>query len=478
MLKCNYNLMKKFLKNIKYITLAVIFILLAFSYSKADAATYVYNCNPSGNITTLAYLDPGGPFSTTATTFAAKGQITSNNCDTEQVSLSVGNNGGTPVSIISPTSIGPNETFPFGPPAQTFFQSPTITGNYFANYLTGIEFVSSQCAALIYFSGNFRWGKINYQGPATHPAISVVAQLTGTTQYGPTPLDPRYVNFTIPANQSTSYYNGNACNGLGCEIEGTAGFYEGHVYSNSPTSMAGGNICGATGNPPAGGPNAYYVCFIADTKVTMADGTLKNIQDVKIGDILKGEKTNNKVLAYHRPLKSDGKIFGFNGGRLFVTEEHPFKTTEGWKSLNPEKTKQEHIGINVSKLEVGDTLIKESGNEVIGSIESKNVPETTPLYNFVLSGDRTYYADGFLVHNKVPCDPNSVCVDSDTHLLVVPGDPRGDVLPNYCGIIGEIYSEINPAGYQAGCGGNFIYRGCYSSGGQPGIVGCGNQAPN
>ncbi len=470
--------MKKLLKNIKYITLASVFLLLAFSYSNADAATYVYNCQPSGNITTLAYLDPAGPFTTTATTFLAKGQITSNNCDTEQVSLTVGNNGGTPVSIIPATYIGFNETFPFGPPASTPFQSPTLTGNYFANYLTGVDTGISPCIATLYFSGNFRWGKINYVGPANHPAITVNAQLTGTTQYGPLPLDPRIVVFTIPANQSTSYYNGQACNGTGCEIEGTAGFYEGHVHSNSPTSMAGGNICGATGTPPTGGPNAYHVCFISDTKVTMADGSIKNIQDVKIGDVVKGEKSNNEVLAYHRPLKSDGKIYGFNKGRLFVTEEHPFKTTQGWKSLNPEKTRQEHIGISVTKLEVGDTLIKESGNEVINSIESKNVPETTPLYNFVLSGDRTYYADGFLVHNKVPCDPNETCIDEDTHLLVVPGDPRGDVMPSYCGGIGDIYAENNPAAYIGSCGGTFIYRGCYSSGGQPGIVGCGDSAPN
>lgn len=477
MLQYNYNLMKKILKNMKYIAFGFGLVVIMFSYSEVDAASYVYNCQTSGNITTVVSLDPSGPFTTTPTTFFAKGQIISNNCDSEQVSLSVGNNGGTPVSIIPPTSIGPNETFPFSLPASTAFQSPAVTGTYFANYLTGVDMGLSPCVATLYFSGNFRWGKINYVGPATHPAITVNAQLTGTTQYGPTPLDPRIVVFTIPANQSTSYYNGTACNGIGCEIEGTAGFYEGHVHSNSPTSMAGGNICGATGNPPSGGPNAYYVCFIADTKVTMADGTFKDIQDVKIGDILKGEKTNNKVLAYHRPLKSDGKIYGFNGGRLFVTEEHPFKTTEGWKSLNPQKTKQEHIGITVTQLEVGDTLLTESGTELVNSIESKNVPETTPLYNFVLSGDKTYYADGFLVHNKVPCDPNEVCVDTETHLLVVPGDPRGDVLPNYCNPIGAIYSEINPAGYQAGCGGNFIYRGCYASG-QPGIVGCGNEAPN
>lgn len=233
-----------------------------------------------------------------------------------------------------------------------------------------------------------------------------------------------------------------------------------------------------------GGSNAaqvFYVCFISDTQVTMADGSKKNIQDVKIGDVLKGETTNNTVLRYHRPLQSEGVTYGFNGGRSFVTAEHPFKTTQGWKSINPEKTRQENIGIEVTQLKVGDTILTENGSTYIFSIEAKQVPIDTPLYNFALSGDRTYYADGYLVHNKVPCDPNLTCVDSTTHLLTMPGDPEGDVLPNGCNNIGQIYAQgsgQNPP-YMPGCGSSYWYRGCYAGGvnGSPGIVGCANVAP-
>jgi cysteine-rich repeat protein len=155
---------------------------------------------------------------------------------------------------------------------------------------------------------------------------------------------------------------------------------------------------------------SFATCFIKDTKVRMADNTEKNIQDVQIGDVLKGETSDNTVLAFHRPTLQ-GKVYGFNGGRLFVTEEHPFKTTEGWKSINPEKTKEENIGITVTPLRVGDTLITEKGFMQIHSIESGAMPKTTPLYNFILSGDRTYYADGYLVHNKQACtgDGNPSC---------------------------------------------------------------------
>jgi cysteine-rich repeat protein len=256
------------------------------------------------------------------------------------------------------------------------------------------------------------------------------------------------------------------------------------------------NDCTINPTPSGGGPGAYYVCFIAQTKISMADGTTKNIEDVQIGDILKGEKTNNKVLAFHRPPKSEGVIYGFNGEKPFVTEEHPFKTTQGWKSINPDKTRQENIGIEVTQLSVGDTLITETGNTYIFSIESKKVPETTHLYNFVLSGDRTYFADGYLVHNKAACeagnpgpnpDPNSdpaPCLDQITHLFALP--PSGDVLPVYCptSSIGQIYvnntSAPGGAAYIGGCGGSFRYQGCYTHNGGPGREGiraCGNVAP-
>ncbi len=192
--------------------------------------------------------------------------------------------------------------------------------------------------------------------------------------------------------------------------------------------------------------SGYYAhCFIADTQVTMADGSKKNIQDVQIGDVLKGETTNNTVLGYHQPTLDDGKLYGFNGDEAFVTAEHPFMTTEGWKSINPEKTKIEHIGLLVTQLEVGDELVTEQGTITVTSIESKDAPTTTKLYNFILDGDHTYYADGYLVHNKELCNAqypacpgNGICIDSQglptpgtgsCAVNCIPGQP---VIGGYC----------------------------------------------
>ncbi len=153
-----------------------------------------------------------------------------------------------------------------------------------------------------------------------------------------------------------------------------------------------------------GSSGPFASCFIADTGVTMADGTNKNIQDVQIGDVLRGQTSNNTVLGFHQPKLGEKELYSFNGGEYFVTAEHPFMTIDGWKAFDPELAVLEHnLGIEIGQLAVGDTLITEDGNVVLETVNTKSNTPDTQLYNFILSGDRTYYADGYLVHNKTDC---------------------------------------------------------------------------
>lgn len=186
--------------------------------------------------------------------------------------------------------------------------------------------------------------------------------------------------------------------------------------------------------PPPSCTYTYPSCFIADTQVTLSNNTKKNIQDVRVGDVLKGDKTNNTVLGLHQP-KLNGKLYSFNGGTYFVTEEHPFKTTNGWKSINPEKTANENIGIEVTPLHVGDILITDKGNVLIKTIDSKSASSNTNLYNFMLDGDHTYYADGYLVHNKEncsaanPCGNGIACVNGASQIIT---DGSSGTCGKYC----------------------------------------------
>ena len=161
-------------------------------------------------------------------------------------------------------------------------------------------------------------------------------------------------------------------------------------------------------------------CFVAGTEISMEDGSNKLIEDVQIGDYLNNcyqssdsdEQGNaNKVLEFDHPLLGDRKLYGFNkqyegvvGDAGFVTAEHPFLTTEGWKAIDIDATIIEQPNINVTmvgNLKVGDEMIMNDGlKTVISSIEQYTDLPERQLYNFKLDGDNTYIANEYIVHNK------------------------------------------------------------------------------
>ena len=139
-------------------------------------------------------------------------------------------------------------------------------------------------------------------------------------------------------------------------------------------------------------------CFIAGTKVLMADGSKKNIEDITLDDHLMTSGGPQEVMKTYR-IAYKGKLYAFNNsGNYFVSPTHPFMTTEGWKSLDPAGTRRESPGIQVSKLEVGDNLVLH-GNKYMTLTALDSVSTSTTVYNFGINGTHDYYADDYLVHN-------------------------------------------------------------------------------
>ena len=135
----------------------------------------------------------------------------------------------------------------------------------------------------------------------------------------------------------------------------------------------------------------------------MHDHTLKNIEDVQVGDRLhRLDAESNEVLVLQNDGVTGGRKLGsINGGEHFFTEDHPLKTPDGWKAINAKMSSLKYDIGAIGELRVGDTIIGHAGDDtVITSIETKEVPEDTPVYNFELDGDHEYFANGFLVHNK------------------------------------------------------------------------------
>ncbi len=157
--------------------------------------------------------------------------------------------------------------------------------------------------------------------------------------------------------------------------------------------------------PPPPAPTFNCCCFIAGTKITMADGSIKNIEDVMLGDVVLGkDELHNEVLEFLRPTLGDtgATMMAFNGGVPFMTSDHPvYVRGHGWKSFDPKMTEQKYF-MPVGKYQVGDIIETPDGLGLeINSIEEySDQNQDQIIYNFRLGGNHTYIADGLIVHNK------------------------------------------------------------------------------
>ena len=171
-------------------------------------------------------------------------------------------------------------------------------------------------------------------------------------------------------------------------------------------------------------------CFTAGTKVTMSDGTLKNIEDVEIGERVLGKNNKiNQVTGLERPIVGSRKTYIINN-KVEATGDHPFWTTEGWKVndleykleilKNSNKVYQGENPINedtISQLKVGDILFTKNGQEKIEKIEVRtDRPFAETVYDLNLDGDHTYFANDFSVHNCGREEPYT-CDSYDEGLL-------------------------------------------------------------
>lgn len=129
--------------------------------------------------------------------------------------------------------------------------------------------------------------------------------------------------------------------------------------------------------------------FLPGTKVTMSDESLKNIEEIKIGDVVLGynefsEGLEPSKVLYTRNHKAEG--YYVINERLRVTGTNPIYVNGEWKKP-------------VEILE-GDRLVGDSGKEEFVS-DIYYVVEDVHVYNLQIENTQTYFADGILVHNKV-----------------------------------------------------------------------------
>ncbi len=134
-------------------------------------------------------------------------------------------------------------------------------------------------------------------------------------------------------------------------------------------------------------------CFLADTLVLMADGTIKPIQKIKAGDNIlsyneekKGIETAQVTQLLTHPKENEYLIIN---NSLKVTAIHPVLSDGEWKPIG--------------QLKVGDNLTNVDGKNIkIETIEKINAP--VDIYNFEVEPNHTYVVkmgnENIIVHNR------------------------------------------------------------------------------
>lgn len=138
-------------------------------------------------------------------------------------------------------------------------------------------------------------------------------------------------------------------------------------------------------------------CFPAGTKITMADGSVKNIEDVKAGDKLLTINENTLEQSEGRVgdvlVKKDRLLFEFkleDGGVIKSTSHHRyFVKGKSW--------------LTAQDIQVGDVLVRSNGDDVkVESIE-QHEGEFEVFHIIDVKDNHTYYAEDILVHNYKRC---------------------------------------------------------------------------
>ncbi|HYF05037.1 MAG TPA: alpha-2-macroglobulin family protein [Patescibacteria group bacterium] len=127
-------------------------------------------------------------------------------------------------------------------------------------------------------------------------------------------------------------------------------------------------------------------CFVAGTKVTLTEGTVKNIEDILVGDsVLSYDESarkyvSQKVTATHR--LSDMGYLLINGS-LKVTPNHLLYESGAWKPAGD--------------LQIGDVLLTEKGPAPVESLEW--VLGEVTVYNLTVANTHNFFAGHILAHN-------------------------------------------------------------------------------
>lgn len=145
-------------------------------------------------------------------------------------------------------------------------------------------------------------------------------------------------------------------------------------------------------------------CFAKGTKIQLPDNSTKNIEDLKVGDLVAYMDFDTKTIKSAKIEKTEKVIhhglvtYRFESGlTITATQDHPFKIDKkGWSSLKPDKSKQYKRFENIDKIKIGDIFITANGTDKLVSIDFLEEEQETYTISKLSSGDN-FIANGLIV---------------------------------------------------------------------------------
>lgn len=159
-------------------------------------------------------------------------------------------------------------------------------------------------------------------------------------------------------------------------------------------------------------------CFVGSTQVLLWNDTTSATETIAAsslyesfngkaeGDVFKviGQDGAINEIISMRQRGVTTSIYSLNGSSGFITGGHPFLTTAGWKCISPEVGIHKYPDLNLTKLNVGDEIVKYNPetqtyfNEEVTSITGEQ--QETTVYTLDVDGNDTYIINNYVVHNK------------------------------------------------------------------------------
>ena len=154
-----------------------------------------------------------------------------------------------------------------------------------------------------------------------------------------------------------------------------------------------------------------HTCFVAGTKVMMKDGSEKNIENIKEGDLILSVNIETMKIESDIVLNIPVRVKKYRKIRMElengITNEfspaHPFWVeNKGWAVFDIEEAKTE-LKFSVDTLQEGDIVIYYNGGNLkrLKIIKLDDTEEFVEMYNVEnVKKNNTFFANGILVHNK------------------------------------------------------------------------------